>query len=601
MKLLCRLLALAVLLAPAVAPAAPPKSGTWEMAYSGNATIEQVVCLFKIDVKDDGAISGSLVAASPSFRGLEITKVAIDGDVVRVTLKLPTSELTFEGVVAKPDGKVPGSFGDEKRINVARIAPSEKTELAQADILKRLTAPAPMAKAQQLISRPLLLRSQAARATDPDDKAKILKDAAEAADAAKIEVPKLYMEVIEKHSDSPAALDAAMNLINQAGKNDATVDQVAKWAELAGKVSKNYGPRYAAETTVKLAEALGTQKAFASLAEKLASAAEKALGKNDSTDRQVRVLETLVGALRNSGKTSDADLFDSRLNKLQLVLDAEYKAKMPFKPTAFEGRKEKSDRVVVMELFTGAQCPPCVAADMAFDGLEKTYKPTDVILLQNHMHIAGPDPMTNPVTEGRWAYYRKVHGDNALRGVPSSLFNGKPDAAGGGGSPQAESKYQKYREIIEKLLEEPAGASVSLTAKRDGNTIKINAEVSNLKEPGEDKRLRFVLAEEEIRFTGSNNIRFHHMVVRDQPGGADGFKLTEKTGKHSASVNLDTLKVDLVNYLDDFVEKRGPFPKPQRPLALTHLKVIALVQDDKTGEILQAAQVDLDGGERVAK
>ena len=87
------------------------------------------------------------------------------------------------------------------------------------------------------------------------------------------------------------------------------------------------------------------------------------------------------------------------------------------------------------------------------------------------------------------------------------------------------------------------------------------------------------------------------MVVRDMPGGAGGFKLTDKAGEHSATVNLGEWKSSLVKYLDDFVDVRGPFPKPRRPLALKNLKVIALVQDDKTGEILQAAQADF-GGER---
>ena len=52
-----------------------------------------------------------------------------------------------------------------------------------------------------------------------------------------------------------------------------------------------------------------------------------------------------------------------------------------------------------MELFTGAQCPPCVAADVAFDVLEKTYKPADLVLIQYHLHIPGPDPLTNAASE----------------------------------------------------------------------------------------------------------------------------------------------------------------------------------------------------------
>ncbi len=41
-------------------------------------------------------------------------------------------------------------------------------------------------------------------------------------------------------------------------------------------------------------------------------------------------------------------------------------------------------------MFTGAECPPCVAVDLAFDGLLKAYKPTDVICLQYLHPAAGP-------------------------------------------------------------------------------------------------------------------------------------------------------------------------------------------------------------------
>jgi hypothetical protein len=59
-------------------------------------------------------------------------------------------------------------------------------------------------------------------------------------------------------------------------------------------------------------------------------------------------------------------------------------------------------------------------------------------------------------------------------------------------------------------------------------------------------------------------------------------------------VNLDDLKKKLVKYLDNFAETR-PFPYTERPLDFKHLKVVALVQDDETKEILQVTQVDVDG------
>src|SRR4029453_194767 len=109
-------------------------------------------------------------------------------------------------------------------------------------------------------------------------------------------------------------------------------------------------------------------------------------------------------------------------------------------------RRAKGDRGAVLGLFTGAQGPPCVAADFAFDGLEKTYKPADVVLIQYHVHIPGPDPMTNPSTEARWKYYLEKLPDD-VGGVPTALFNGQPlpeKQRGGGPVAFAEMKYKEF-------------------------------------------------------------------------------------------------------------------------------------------------------------
>src|SRR5262249_2147613 len=122
------------------------------------------------------------------------------------------------------------------------------------------------------------------------------------------------------------------------------------------------------------------------------------------------------------------------------------------------------------------------------------------------------------------------------------------------------------------------------------------AEVTEVPEPGEAKRLRFVLIEEQIRYVGSNKMRFHHHVVRAMPGGVDGIVLKEPKAQQSVSVDLDELRQRLVKYIDDFATKR-PFPYPERQLDFKNLKAVAFVQDDATGEILQAAQIELGGSE----
>src|SRR5262249_22902479 len=143
-----------------------------------------------------------------------------------------------------------------------------------------------------------------------------------------------------------------------------------------------------------------------------------------------RVLKSLAGALEKAGKADEAKEVEGRLAKLdkevkaeQIKLEAqadeEYLKKMPpFKVEPFPGRKGKSTRTLLVELFTGTQCRPCVGADIAFDGLGKAYKTSDVVLLQYHVHVPGPDPLTNLDTEARQEYYNEDS-------TPSLYINGK--------------------------------------------------------------------------------------------------------------------------------------------------------------------------------
>jgi hypothetical protein len=209
------------------------------------------------------------------------------------------------------------------------------------------------------------------------------------------------------------------------------------------------------------------------------------------------------------------------------------------------------------------------------------------------LHIPGPDPLANPDSKARSAYYGKSGPDET--GVPMTLFNGKPEAGGGGRLEMAEEKYKQYRQVIDPLLETDSAAKLSATAVQKGNTINIAVNVADLKNPGGEVRLRLLLVEESIRYVGGNRVRFHHHVVRSLVGGADGFALNEKNSKHTATVDLDVLRASLSGYLDDFNTNWRPFPNSDRPLDFANLRLIALVQNDATREILQAALVEIAG------
>jgi hypothetical protein len=58
-------------------------------------------------------------------------------------------------------------------------------------------------------------------------------------------------------------------------------------------------------------------------------------------------------------------------------------------------------------------------------------------------------------------------------------------------------------------------------------------------------------------------------------------------------VNPDDVRTELVKYLTD-IGKKEEFAKTSRPVDLKNLKVVAFVQNDGTGEVLAAAQVELE-------
>jgi hypothetical protein len=60
------------------------------------------------------------------------------------------------------------------------------------------------------------------------------------------------------------------------------------------------------------------------------------------------------------------------------------------------------------------------------------------------------------------------------------------------------------------------------------------------------------------------------------------------------TVDLDALRQKLIAYLDDYA-KEYPFSDSDRPLELKNLRVVALIQNDDTGAVLQAKQVAVTG------
>lgn len=395
-----------------------------------------------------------------------------------------------------------------------------------------------------------------------------------------LDVAELLKERLAATEDGAEAAMLAFALLSEAEANKASAADVKAWADKAVRSGALYGKGWQREVLLTVAQLLAAQKGHEALALGYARKAEALLTAKDSVGEQREVLTTLADVLEKAGQGAEAKKLRDRADKLDVRV----------KVTPFAGRKAKSSRVVLVELFTNAQLARCAANDLALDALGRAFKPSEVVLLQYHVNINRPevrsDPLAGAAGEARAEFY-----DRAVQGIPTVIFNGKAGPPGGGGLDDAADKYDEYAKALAPLLEAPPKAELKLTAARKGDKITIAANVTKLDEAGDDVRLRVALVEREVRYKGQGGLTRYGQVVRDMPGGDAGVVL-KKAGPHSFTVDVAALRKKLNEQLD----KRGqlvPFPDKSRPVELKALRVVAFVQNDKTGEVLQAAQAEV--------
>ncbi len=539
--------------------------------------------------QEGGEWTGEMGSAQRFLGDTSVAKIEVKGTAVDVMFSIGGEEDAFRGtLITQGDeaGRVLGTLRFRESVFPARL---ERSEQAKVGDLKQ----GPI---------PLKVRG-AARERD-----------------AKARVEKLEA-IIDESAAQPSVSQAYTALLRSASDAELTADQVRAHLDRWLGDAKPYGIEWLDQVRISALEALSGQQPYAELSVALAADADKALGPDASTEQQAALVKLYDAAAKAVGDTDLTRSLEGRLDRLEAKLDAEYHEKVPpFQPEPFAGRRTaQQDRTVLLELFTGAQCPPCVAADVGFDALGKSYRPTELIALQYHLHIPGPDPLTNPSSLARADFY-------GVQSTPSTFFNGILTAPGGGGMAQSKVKYDQYRAIIDETLYGKKAASIELAVKRTGDTIQIaasaRAEPAPPAKPRDDKqeakkkaadkndakdkdradkddakdkqtkdepklRLRLVLTEESVKYVGGNRLRFHHHLVRALPGGADGIELADGKGQATLSLDLDTVREEINDYLDNF-QKKGNFPNPVPPLELTGLSVIAFVQDDADKNVLEA-------------
>jgi tetratricopeptide (TPR) repeat protein len=263
--------------------------------------------------------------------------------------------------------------------------------------------------------------------------------------------------------------------------------------------------------------------------------------------------------------------------------------------TSFETGKYKSKssgKVLLAELFTGTECGPCQGADVAYDELSEYFPRNSLAILEYHVNIPGPDPMTNPNTFSRYVYY----GGNF--GTPTAILEGKEIITGGGPKYLAANRYNLYKYALSKYENQRPEVIISGKAIRKGNDISVNLNLKGKIKNTKDV-LHIALVEKTVNYTGSNTIDKHRFVVRNLLENESGIPIT--SDKISKNFDLDKIEVGLKEYLDNPTKQpswRPAFGPPSwkartDKLNRNNLAVVAWIQNPETREIINSVFVDI--------
>lgn len=316
--------------------------------------------------------------------------------------------------------------------------------------------------------------------------------------------------------------------------------------------------------------------------------AESLAGENEKGQPPIDRLPSRMLARLWKLKHGDTDELAEHLNK---VYDRVTQA---FVGEKIEPRKEGGgNRIALLELFTGAECPPCVAADLATGGLEATYAQSEVIVLRYHEHIPGPDVFANDITQARFESY-------GGQGTPMLRVNGAQHPNPGGYVEQSAGLYKHLLKLVAPVLEEKSDYTLELSADATAGKVAIKAQAISTKPVSATVRLVIVLVEDKIELLAGNGIRLHEMVVRAMPGGVEGVSSMDGKFEFAKELNLAKLKASLTDSLQK-IEKEANIRFGSKPLDLKKLHVVAFVQDLDSKEILQAASIPVTGETETAE
>jgi RNA polymerase sigma factor (sigma-70 family) len=546
-------------------------AGTWKVSEFLPA--ERNIFLIQTETKDAKPRVGLVFAEKKRAPASRLTEFRVEGQTISFTIDTKEMEFTFAGRLTGDGKKVLGTV--RRTFHKGVYAPTRLYN----DV------------------GPAMLTLTDARTIDDKDVMVPNRDLPKAVQMSGEQRRTAIQDLLRKTPDTPAIFQIANVLLSlSATEKDLGIDY-KDLVKRVDAVAAACGPAIERERAMALALYLARIDGQTDLALEQARRGENLLAKDAPLAQQELILTMLENVLKLTNREDQLKEVSGRLDRIEAELDQEYVAKVSLKPTP-STEHPRNGRIPVMEMFVDSRIEFEAGAETIFDALLKTYPPGDVVLLE-YPGSKG-DPLGGPDAEARGNYYRRLF-PGKIRTAAVAVINGKDlvvsrDLAAFMDDPRMGHYYQGLRDRISPWFDAEAGPKLKLSARVKEGKIDIQASIDDLKNPGEDKRLRFVLVEESIHYAGLSSIRIHHRVVRSMPGGPAGFMLKEASSKQTVTADL----ADLTKQLEEVKKKRSPPTnlRDVRPLDVKNLKLVALVQDDQTGEILQAAEVDPGAGKK---
>ena len=265
--------------------------------------------------------------------------------------------------------------------------------------------------------------------------------------------------------------------------------------------------------------------------------------------------------------------FDAYLDSLR--------ASLPFTPKAFSAPPDWKGKAVLAELFTGSEGPSCLGADLAFAGLIQAYPAKSLAVLEYHLPLLGPDPMTNPAAKRRQDYY-------GIRRVPTAIIDGEMTFIGGGARRMSATIFKQYRAAIDARASAEPGVQIFVEAARTGDVVTAEFKVKKYL-PG--AAVFVVLTQSEVSYKGASGTIVHRLVVRDiveRDPAASGKTVFDLAAAEKAAdaVLTDIEKTSAAGPNFKFAERHAAIDRQ-------NLLVVVFVQDKETKKVLNAVVADV--------